>query len=331
MKTSIDIQEDDILKRSADLLKTLLRDHTMSRVKGEDWNIFWATSDYKDLGMGFQYEDQIMPENITGKYGNIVQPRVCKDRETQISRSRNKAEVFTPSWICNVQNNLIDNTWFGRDGVFNTENEDHTWTVNPSPITFPDNKTWIDYVRDKRLEISCGEAPYLASRYDTVTGELIPIVQRIGILDRKLRVVNENCQTSGKWLKAAQEAYKSTYGYEWQGDSLLIARETLLYTFIENYRHKFGKSPQDRSIKAIAYIISWNIWQMDGLKCVVPNSCEQPQVEHNVFGDELVTKPCTGCRSGDILCHNGIYCKIRHWSRKTREKQIENFYKSIKI
>jgi hypothetical protein len=31
------------------------------------------------------------------------------------------AEVFTPSWICNAQNNLIDNTWFGRDNVFNKE------------------------------------------------------------------------------------------------------------------------------------------------------------------------------------------------------------------
>ena len=76
----IDIREDDICQRSPELLATLLKDHTMSRKKGMDWNIFWATSDYEHLGEGFGYADQIMPENIIGKYGKVVQPRTCKDR-----------------------------------------------------------------------------------------------------------------------------------------------------------------------------------------------------------------------------------------------------------
>ena len=42
------------------------------------------------------------------------------------------------------------------------------------------------------MEITCGEAPYLVSRYDVVKGEIIPVEDRIGILDRKLRVINEN-------------------------------------------------------------------------------------------------------------------------------------------
>ena len=49
----------------------------------------------------------------------------------QQQRSREMAEVFTPSWICNKQNNLIDNAWFGRENVFNVEidNPDgsHSW------------------------------------------------------------------------------------------------------------------------------------------------------------------------------------------------------------
>lgn len=326
----IDIREDDILQRSPKLLATLLKDHTMSRVKKVDWNIFWATSDYEHLGEGFKYADQILPENITGEYGLVVQPRTCKDRSTQISRSRDKAEVFTPSWICNAQNNLIDNAWFGREGVFNTENDDHTWAVNNEPVTFPEGKTWKDYVRDTRLEITCGEAPYLASRYDTVTGEFIPIERRIGILDRKLRVVNENCHTTSEWLEAAKDAYKSTYGYEWQGDSLLIARETLLYTYIEYYRLKFGKDPLERSINNIAYIISWNLWQMDGLKCVVPDTCGQPQIDHTIFGDVVIENHCEGCRTGDIHKHNGVFCTIRDWKKKPRDKQIEVFVHSIK-
>lgn len=325
----IDIREDKILARSPELLATLLKDHTMSRVKGHDCNIFWATADYASLGVGFQYGDQILPENITGQHGDVVQPRVCKDRDTQTARSRDKAEVFTPSWICNAQNNLIDAAWFGRKGVFNTELPDHTWVVNTASVTFPEGKTWLDYVRDTRLEITCGEAPYLASRYDTVTGEYIPLERRIGIIDRKLRVVSENCRTSGEWLDAAQTAYKSTYAYEWHGDSLLIARETLLYTFMEYYRRQFGRDPLDKSLKNIAYIISWNVWQMDGLRCVIPGTCGQPRVEHGLFGDEVIARPCEGCRTGEIHAHNGIQCLIRDWRKSPRNKQVEPFVKSI--
>ncbi|MGM9847269.1 MAG: restriction endonuclease subunit M [Muribaculaceae bacterium] len=328
----IDIREDDIRHRSPELLATLLKDHTMSRVKGKDWNIFWATSDYEQLGDGFRYNDQILPENITGKYGNVVQPRTCKDRQTQISRSRDKAEVFTPSWICNAQNNLIDGAWFEREGVFNTENDDKTWTVNTERITFPEGKTWKDYVCENRLEITCGEAPYLASRYDTVTGEFIPIERRIGLLDRKLRVVNENCDTTTEWLEAAKDAYKSTFGYEWQGDSLLIARETLLYTFIEYYRNKFGNEPPEDSIEYVAYIISWNLWQMDGQKAVVPNSCtmqkkQKKNLTPSLFGDdteeECEMEECPGCKKKykdiikSIKMHNGIYCELMNWHDNT--------------
>ena len=249
-------------------------------------------------------------------------PRILKHKDTQSARVRDMAEVFTPSWVCNAQNNLIDEAWFGRKDVFNTEytSEDgtHGWKTNPDKITFPEGKTWKDYVRDTRLEITCGEAPYIASRYDTTTGTVIPIGERIGLLDRKLRVISENTDTSGQWLEAAQEAYKSTYAYEWQGDSLLIARESMLYSFIEYYRAKFGKTPLLKSINYIAYIISWNVWQMDGLKGVVPGSCkDKVHTEVSLFGEskEIVT-PCEGCRTDNIFKHNGTYCLIKDWRAK---------------
>ncbi len=323
----IDIREDDILQRSPELLATLLKDHTMSRAKGVDCNIFWATSDYESIGNGFHYSDQIMPECITGQYGNIVQPRVCKDKTTQQLRSRDKAEVFTPSWICNKQNNLVDNAWFGREDVFNTEvdNPDgsHSWIVNSEPIVFPEDKTWRDYVNENRLEITCGEAPYLVSRYDTVTGEPIPVEKRIGLLDRKLRIVSENTETSGDWLKAAQAAYQSIYGFEWQGDNLVLAREALLYTFIDYYRVKFGKDPLLKSLQYIAYIISWNIWQMDGLKGVIPNSCgERRLVIADLFGETETITQCQGCKNGDIRAHNGTYAMIKDWSAPKAKQKI---------
>jgi hypothetical protein len=188
------------------------------------------------------------------------------------------AEVFTPSWVCNAQNNLVDNAWFGREGVFNTEmivDGTHTWEPTETPIIFPESKTWMDYVRDNRMEITCGEAPYITSRYDTTTGERIPVERRIGLLDRKLRVINENVSTSKEWLSAARIAYMSTYGYEWQGDNLLLAREAVYYTFIDNFMYKFNRNPNLRSLMSIAEIISWNLWQMDGFNYAIPY-CEKP-------------------------------------------------------
>ncbi|MBK6397361.1 MAG: restriction endonuclease subunit M, partial [Bacteroidetes bacterium] len=173
----------------------------------------------------------------------------------QQARSREMAEVFTPSWICNAQNNLIDNTWFGRENVFNkvilAKDGSKIWQTNSEKITYPKGKTWKNYVLDTRLEISCGEAPYITSRYDSTTGESIQVKNRIGILDRKLRVINENVDSREDWLIESQTAFKNTYAFEWQGDSLLLAREAMLITFIENYTHKFEKEPLLKSIQNI--------------------------------------------------------------------------------
>ncbi len=312
----VDIKENNILKIDRNLLSLLLFDRTTRN------NIFWATDNYVSLGEGFQINDEITIEHVTGKHGNLIRPRVKKTKAEQTMRVRDKAEVFTPSWMCNCQNNLIDDAWFGRKNVFNTENTDkdgtHSWIVNTDKIAFPKDKTWKDYVKDCRLEITCGEAPYIVSRYDTTTGEPIPIERRIGLLDRKLRVISENVDTSGEWLEAAQNAYKSIYAYEWQGDNLLLAREAMLYTFIDYYKYKFGNKPLLKSIMYIGYIISWNVWQMDGLKGVVPNSCHPKRDgQKSLFGtsDETLI-PCKGCSVDDIRYHNGIYCLIKDWRAK---------------
>jgi len=319
VRTGIDILENEIVDQYPNVLEILLRDHTTQK------NIFWATDNYRHLGKPYSSDSQILPELITGEKGNIIMPRVHKDKVLQQSRSKEMAEVFTPSWICNEQNNLIDNVWFGKEEVFNQEKTKpdgtKTWVVNTNKISFPKGKTWRGYVRDIRLEIACGEAPYITSRYDSTTGDFIPIQNRVGILDRKLRVINENIDSSGEWLKAAQIAFKNTYAFEWQGDSLLLAREAMLATFIENYTVKFDKEPLLKSIQYIAYIISWNTWQMDGLKGVIPNSCgPKTETRVNLFG-ETETKHtfCEGCEKGNIRKHNGIYSLIKDWSNKNLE------------
>ncbi len=319
MRTGIDILENEIVDQYPDVLEILLRDHTTQE------NIFWATNSYEHLGEAYSFASYILPELITGDNGSIIMPRVQKDKILQQARSKEMAEVFTPSWICNAQNNLIDNSWFGKEGVFNQElkmpSGVRSWEVNSNKIDFPKGKSWKEYIRDTRLEMACGEAPYITSRYDSSTGDIIPIEKRIGILDRKLRIVNENVNSSGEWLKAVQTAYTSTYAFEWQGDSLLLAREAMLATFIENFTQKFDKEPLLKSIQYIAYIISWNVWQMDGLKGVIPNSCSQKtEVSVNLFGEtETKYTSCVGCEKDNIKTHNGIYCVVKDWSTKDQK------------
>ncbi len=323
----VDIKEDFIAELSPDLLHILLKDHTRSKglPKGDQANIFWGTNDYEHLGEGYQYHDDIHTALITGARGDIIVPRCLKDRRLQSARTSDKAEVFTPSWICNIQNNLVDEAWFGRRDVFNSANGDNTWTVNEGVVTFPSGKTWRDYVRSRRLEISCGEGPYLTSRYDTTTGLPIAFGRRIGILDRKLRVVSENCHTSSEWLTWAKAALQSTYGFEWQGDNLLLAREALLMTFADAYMLKFGVAIPEQSLPGAAYIISWNLWQMDGTKGVIPDSClDAPlssavQLTFDFFGDGP-TPPsrshCPACAKGQQTGHIGIRCLVKDWAAK---------------
>ncbi len=319
----LDNQEHTALTLTPKLLEILLKDHSTHS------NIFWATDYYAYLGHGYQYHDPITIETITGVNENVIVPRALKTRQQQLLRSREMAEVFTPSWICNKQNNLIDNAWFDRDNVFNTEldNSDgsHTWLPTQDKIEFPESKTWHDYITENRLEITCGEAPYLVSRYDAVTGQRIPVEMRIGLLDRKLRVVSENTEKSGEWLAAAKAALRSTYGYEWQGDNLVLARENLFYTICDYYRAKFGRELPKQSLPGIAYIISWNIWQMDGLKGVIPNSCgERHAVVQDLFGETVTVSQCQGCKNGDIKDHNGIYALIVDWPKDVTSSQVKH-------
>lgn len=327
MHNEVDIIEDDIIALGGEaLLLQLLTDQTMSK-GGERHSIFWATNDYEALGTGYGYKDEIVVSHITGENKNVVMPRVLKDKQQQTARSKDMAEVFTPSWVCNAQNNLIDSAWFGREDVFNTEIDadgSHTWQPTSEAITFPDGKTWQDYVADTRLEITCGEAPYLVSRYDTTTGQPIPLSHRIGMLDRKMRVVSENATTDEEWIQGMLTALKSTYGYEWQGDNLLLARESVFYTVLDYYQARFNALPPLSLMLDVAHIISWNLWQMDGLKCVVPGTCHASHiVTYDMFaGQTEETVPCTGCVKNDIRKHNGIYCIIRDWSLPEDQQEL---------
>ena len=326
----------DILENlvDQDVLTVLLLDRTTGT------NIIWATDDYSELGEGYAFALPILIEQITNENGNVIKPRVEKDREAQAQRSKEMAEVFTPSWVCNIQNNLVDKAFIGAK--FNTEKHSlekgHYWEYegkSKEPVfPRPNGITWIDYVKTLRMEISCGEAPYLTSRYDTVSGDYIKPSHRIGLLDRKLRVICRYAQNGEEWIEQAKEALKSIYGFEWQGDNVLLARENLLYSVLEFYDYwkrqkaKTGFVIETEMTKDVilecAEIISWNIWQMDGIKYVIPGTCHDvSNLQMDLFGETSAPSKCPGCKSGKKHEHNGIYSFVMDWEKGIPVKYLD--------
>lgn len=295
MAFTIDVDEG---KWSKEVLETLLIDRTTNR------NIIWGTDDYEFLGKEYDSHFPISYHLITGENNNVIQPRILKTKENQGNRTKEKAEVFTPTWICNAQNNLVDKFWFENDTTFNIE-KGHSWEVITEKIKFPKGKTWKKYVDEKRLEITCGEAPYLVSRYDVVTGEPIELEKRVGMLDRKMRVINENTNTEEDWHKWTERAFQSIYGFEFQGDNLLIARENLLASYCDYFENRFKREPLEKELRKIATIISWNLWQMDGLTYTIPYK-------------ECVDSSIQLCFEGFNNDKKEVLCVIKDWrARKT--------------
>lgn len=290
MSEPIDILEDRLLHDEPGLLEVLLVDHSTQK------NIFWATDSYLAEGEGYGWHDCITVSAITGKHGSIIMPRALKSRDEQQRRSRQMAEVFTPAWLVKKMNDVID------------EEESH-----PQDGQKDELEPWQRYILTMELEITCGEAPFLTSRYDSVTAEPIPVEERVGLLDRKLQRVNKFA-IDAEWTRWALLALANVYGYEWQGDNLLLAREALLATFVEYHEHRFGCRPASETIRKAAEIIAWNVWQMDGLKAVVPASChDEKRVDAGLFETIETITPCPGCAKDDVLAHNGQRCRLRRW------------------
>ena len=246
------------------VLPILLTDRTTKK------NIIFASESYLNLGPDFRATSPITENRLLLDDGEcFIQPRFLKRGAEQAARTRKSGEVFTPVWVCCLMNNYCDEVWFGRPDLFNTM-DGQEWKSTEARVGFPKDKTWNDYIDSRRLEITCGEAPFVVSRYDVGTGTLIPIEERIGILDRKLRILNENELMKDEWLAWALRAFQSVYGYEYQGDNLLVARINLLLTFTEYLHDRWRCAPSEKELTAIAKVISWNFWQMDGLTGTIP-------------------------------------------------------------
>lgn len=278
----------------------LLKDKTTKK------NIKWGTDNYLSVSQEYMPENEMKEEDLSRV---TILPRVMKSQTEQLARTRDKAEVFTPGWVCALQNNLIDEAWFSSPSPFCNISNDII-EVLYEPVTFPEEKKWQDYVEDIRLEITCGEAPYLISRYDVVTGETIPVKDRLGILDRKLRVVSENCNSEEEWVFWARKAMESSYGYDFQGDNVYLARKNMIFDYAEHMEARWGHLPDRKTLRELCNLISWNIWQMDGITNAVPFSeVEMISQQEDLFGfvEEEVTKsPPTPCRVYDWKANRSV-------------------------
>lgn len=286
------IQENLLRETMPAILDILLTDRTTSTTRTKK-NIIWANENYTQYGSkDYSAEKQMKPNLITGCRGKLIMPRALKSRELQKKRTKSKAEVFTPIWIVKKQNDEVDKDY---------QDDDLETYVN---------RLW--------LEVTCGEAPYMTTRYDIKTGEIIPLAERVGFVDRKLKRINTKVKDKAEWQRLVEQAFKSSYGFEWNGDSLLLARENLLYTYRDYYYAKWLEEPLYGLVQDIAEIISYNVFQMDGLKYIIPLSGKKEKIinqQMSLFDDEeqWIIKP-------------GKRVKIMNW----KINKMEFFDKGVK-
>lgn len=270
------------------VLDVLLSDQTTGK------NIVWATAAYEERGSAYSAESEITREAITKSNLGVIKTRVEKAIEDQASLTKSFAEVFTPTWICKLMIDEAD-------------------SLNSTGVDLlSDVKEKRSYIRTRILEITCGEAPFITNRYDAADGAYIPFEERIGILDRKLTVVKDISTSRNTWKRWAEEALKSVYGYEYQGDNLLIARINVLRT-MESAIQDAGYSPLATiELKKLAKIITWNFWQMDGLDGCVPfKALNESFYQPSIF-DLLLPETDSVTEK-----HETVFSKIFDWRSNT--------------
>lgn len=291
----INIQDDILRLHAMGLLDRLLAD------KATRGNILWATDAYAQLGEWYSPGNEIRPQRITGDNSDLIKTRARRAMEQRTERTRQHAEVFTPLWVVKKMNDFADEQWFGRkDGIYKYTDE--------GKIYFSKQKHWKLYVDARRLEITCGEAPFLATRYDVETGEAIPVEDRIGLLDRKLRAVSENTQDVEEWKRWALRAVQAIYGYELQGDNLLIARVNMLCTVEEHLFHRWRQKVDKAWLETLCNVIAWNLWQMDGIHGCVPVPPAPTEEQLSLFPP----MPEQTNLFGEIEKHD-IPCRLYDW------------------
>ena len=105
MPDEVDIMENDILNDlGQEVLETLLIDRSVTAYKndGQVHHIFWATDDYKELGDGYKYFDEVQVTAISGNRSNVIMPRVLKRKALKAKRVKSMVRDYR----------AINQSWF---------------------------------------------------------------------------------------------------------------------------------------------------------------------------------------------------------------------------
>ena len=141
---------------------------------------------------------------------------------------------------------------------------------------------------------------------------MIPVARRIGILDRKLRVVSENVTTEDEWRKYATHAVQSTYGYEYQGDNLFVGAGQPSADLCGASASPLAAQANRRGAASHRQHHQLEPVQMDGLHLSVPGGKPQSEAEQldlfSMFGTVEEQIPA-------------VSCKVKNW----RSNKTQNF------
>lgn len=179
------------------------------------------------------YPEHAFDEELTPEFAATFVPRYEKSRAVQHARTKSKAEVFTPTALIAHMLELMVHEC--GDGIYSPE------------------KTFC--------EPCMGEGAFLLTRRDQDTGTPIAVPDRVGVLDRKLLGLDTDDEST--WKTIALKCLESVYGYEYQGDSLVLARVNAYLTMVEHAAYR-GYEWSETELDDIAETIARHIWQVDG-------------------------------------------------------------------
>ena len=104
----------------------------------------------------------------------------------------------------------------------------------------------------------------------------------------------------------------------------------MLWSFGEFFYSKFQSEPPKETVIEVANIISWNVWQMDGLKCVIPNSCKDEVSQIDIFG-KVEARVCPACEKNILKGHTGQYCVVKDWYAKSKDGTVGKNVKFVDL
>jgi hypothetical protein len=91
--------------------------------------------------------------------------------------------------------------------------------------------------------------------------------KNMAVVQELLRVESDGTLSFGDYTLDSKTKLD---GFEFQGDSLYLARRELLMSYMDYYYARWNREPDRPMLKNIAEIISWNLWQMDGFSYRIP-------------------------------------------------------------